>query len=160
VLGATGSVGAATLDLLARAEADVRYVALTAAARSLSWRTPLSGFGPRSPSLRTRKLRRAEVAPRGLRDRGRGGNEAVTEAARRPADWVMSAIVGAAGLAHAGCGGNGRDRGAREQREHRLRRSGADGDARQAGGRVIPVDSEHSAIFQVLDPGSSTALRG
>jgi 1-deoxy-D-xylulose-5-phosphate reductoisomerase len=153
VLGATGSVGAATLDLLARAEADVRYVALTA--------------GTKVAELAEAALRvRPEVAVIAdesgyaeLRDRlagsgveAAGGEAAVADAARRPADWVMSAIVGVAGLAPTLAAAATGATVALANKESIVCAGPALMElVRQAGGRVIPVDSEHSAIFQVLD---------
>ena len=102
IFGATGSVGEQTVDLLRRAGGaeTFRVVALTGG-RNIARLAEIA-----------RELR-AEVAvcadPSGLADlrerlAGSGvaaaaGPEAIAEAADRPADWVMSAIVGAAGLA-------------------------------------------------------------
>ncbi|WP_332768047.1 1-deoxy-D-xylulose-5-phosphate reductoisomerase [Phenylobacterium sp.] len=154
VLGSTGSVGVSTLDLFDKAGAEVEFAALTAgrnverlAQQALQWRPKLAVIED--------ETRLGE-----LRDRLKGsgieaaaGASAVAEAAAADAQWVMSAIVGFAGLpptlsaAKAGavvalankeslvCAG-----------PSLLRTS------KLAGGAVIPVDSEHSAIFQVLDP--------
>jgi 1-deoxy-D-xylulose-5-phosphate reductoisomerase len=83
------------------------------------------------------------------------GEGAVVEAAARPADWVMAAIVGAAGLRSAWAAAATGATLALANKEslvccgpsliERVRRS---------GGRLIPVDSEHSAIFQVFPHGA------
>lgn len=154
IFGATGSVGEQTVDLLRRAGGaeTFRVVALTGG-RNIARLAEIA-----------RELR-AEVAvcadPSGLADlrerlAGSGvaaaaGPEAIAEAADRPADWVMSAIVGAAGLAP----------GLRALRhgavlalanKESLVTAGPMlmAEARRHGARILPVDSEHSAIFQAL----------
>jgi 1-deoxy-D-xylulose-5-phosphate reductoisomerase len=152
ILGSTGSVGVSTLDLIERAGPEVEISALTAgrnvellAQQALKWRPRRAVIADpaRLPDLRER------LAGSGIE--AAAGDAAVCEAAAS-APWVMSAIVGFAGLAptlaaaRAGaiiglankeslvCAG-----------PELLRAS------RLAGGAVIPVDSEHSAIFQVLE---------
>ena len=154
IFGATGSVGEQTVDLLRRAGGaeTFRVVALTGG-RNIARLAEIA-----------RELR-AEVAvcadPSGLADlrerlAGSGvaaaaGPEAIAEAADRPADWVMSAIVGAAGLAP----------GLRALRhgavlalanKESLVTAGPllMAEAAAHGARILPVDSEHSAIFQAL----------
>jgi 1-deoxy-D-xylulose-5-phosphate reductoisomerase len=148
-------VGAATLDLLQQAKAEVHYVALTAGRKVAELA---------DAALRVRP-EIAVIADEGsyaeLKSRLAGsgievaaGNEAVTEAARRPADWVMSAIVGAAGLAPTlAAAATGATVALANKESIVCAGPVLMETARQAGGRVIPVDSEHSAIFQVLDPG-------
>ncbi|MDX5332385.1 MAG: 1-deoxy-D-xylulose-5-phosphate reductoisomerase [Caulobacteraceae bacterium] len=157
VLGATGSVGMSTLDLFEQSGVEVEVVALTAgrnaarlAEQALRWRPEIAVVEDEAalPELRDR------LAGSGIATAA--GADAVADAAAGDAQWVMSAIVGFAGLAptlaaaRAGaivalankeslvCGGPG------------LLRA-----AKLAGGAVIPVDSEHSAIFQVLDTRAS-----
>ncbi|MCC6519086.1 MAG: 1-deoxy-D-xylulose-5-phosphate reductoisomerase [Tabrizicola sp.] len=154
IFGATGSVGAQTVELLRRAGGAEAYrvVALT---------------GGSNLALLARMARelRAEVAVCAdgsglaeLRDRLAGsgvaaaaGPQAIAEAADRPADWVMSAIVGAAGLVP----------GVRALRhgavlalanKESLVTAGPllMAEAARHGARILPVDSEHSAIFQAL----------
>jgi 1-deoxy-D-xylulose-5-phosphate reductoisomerase len=158
VLGSTGSIGVSTLDLLDRAEAhgsaEVEVVALAAgrniallAEQALRWRPKLvvTADPDRLGELRER------LAGSGLASAA--GPEAVCEAAAMGADWVMSAIVGAAGLAPTLAAARTGAVVALANKEslvcagpHLLET------ARAAGGTVIPVDSEHSAIFQVLQP--------
>lgn len=154
IFGATGSVGEQTVDLLLRAGGAEAYrvVALTGG-RNIARLAEMA-----------RELR-AEVAvcaePSGLaelRERLAGsgveaaaGPEAIAEAADRPADWLMSAIVGAAGLVP----------GIRALRhgavlalanKESLVTAGPllMAEAKRHGARILPVDSEHSAIFQAL----------
>ena len=160
VLGATGSVGMSTLDLFEQSGVEVEVVALTAgrnaarlAEQALRWRPQIAVVEEEAalPELRDR------LAGSGIATAA--GADAVADAAAGDAQWVMSAIVGFAGLAptlaaaRAGavvalankeslvCGGPG------------LLRA-----AKLAGGAVIPVDSEHSAIFQVLDTRASAQV--
>ena len=154
VLGSTGSVGVSTLDLLYKAKAEVEVSALTAgrnverlAEQALRWRPKLAVIED-------------ETKLGELRDRLRGsgvataaGAGAVAEAAAAVAQWVMSAIVGFAGLAPTMAAAKAGAIVALANKESlvcagpSLLRT-----AKFAGGAVIPVDSEHSAIFQVLDP--------
>jgi 1-deoxy-D-xylulose-5-phosphate reductoisomerase len=79
------------------------------------------------------------------------GAQAVIDAAAAPTDWVMSAIVGAAGLAPTLAAARTGAIIALANKEALVCAGPALLEtARRAGGRIIPVDSEHSAIFQVL----------
>ncbi len=79
------------------------------------------------------------------------GPEALVEAAARPVDWVMSAIVGAAGLAP-GIAALKQGATLALANKESLVCAGALvlDTARASGGRLLPVDSEHSAVFQAL----------
>lgn len=153
VLGSTGSVGGNTLDLIGRSPAKYRVVALTA-------RRDVEGL---SDQIRRFKPDFAVIADASLygalKDRvGDSGTElaagpdAVIEAGRRDADWVMAAIVGAAGLAPTMAAV---ERGAAVALANKECLVCA-GDlmmqaAEQAGAKILPTDSEHNAIFQVLE---------
>ncbi|MGA0607112.1 1-deoxy-D-xylulose-5-phosphate reductoisomerase [Phenylobacterium sp. VNQ135] len=154
VLGSTGSIGVSTLDLFEQAEVEVEVVALTAgrnverlADQALRWRPKLAVIEDEGalPRLRERlKGSGIETA---------AGAAAVTDAASADAQWVMSAIVGFAGLAPTLAAAKAGAVIALANKESlvcagpSLLRT-----AKLAGGAVVPVDSEHSAIFQVLDP--------
>lgn len=153
VLGSTGSVGVSTLDLFERAGAEVEIVALVAgrnvdklAEQALRWRPDVAVIEDEAllPQLRER------LADSGIATAA--GQAAVTEAATRSADWVMSAIVGFAGLAPTLAAARTGAVIALANKESlicagpELLRT-----AKRAGGAVIPVDSEHSAIFQVFE---------
>jgi len=158
VLGSTGSVGANTLDLLGHAmangSADVEIVALAAgrnvdllAEQALHWRPKLAVIEDESllPQLRD-KLKDSGVATA-------AGAAAVCDAAAMGADWVMSSIVGAAGLAPTLAAARTGAIVALANKESLICAGPALIEtARKAGGAVIPVDSEHSAIFQVIQP--------
>jgi 1-deoxy-D-xylulose-5-phosphate reductoisomerase len=154
IFGATGSVGEQTVDLVQRAggAGAFRVVALTGG-RNLARLAEMA-----------RELR-AEVAVcadpsdlKELRERLTGsgveaaaGPGAIAEAAERPADWVMSAIVGAAGLVP---GFRALRHGATLALANKESLVTAGpllmAEAARHGARILPVDSEHSAIFQAL----------
>ncbi|MGZ3305223.1 MAG: 1-deoxy-D-xylulose-5-phosphate reductoisomerase, partial [Asticcacaulis sp.] len=156
ILGSTGSIGVSTLRLLeetGKAGEGYHITALTGgrnaeklADQALKFRPDITVLGDQSqwPILRDRLIHSGlEIAC---------GADAVVEAARRPADWIMAAIVGIAGMrpvwAAAGTGATI----ALANKESLVCCGRALLErAASAGGRVLPVDSEHNAIFQVLD---------
>jgi len=152
VLGSTGSIGVSTLDLFEQAGVEVEILALTAgrnvaklAEQALRWRPRVAVIDDETglPELRDR------LSGSGIE--ARAGAAAVSEAAAMGADWVMSAIVGAAGLAPTLAAARTGAIIALANKESLVCAGPALlRIARAAGGAVIPVDSEHSAIFQVL----------
>ncbi|MEO8115383.1 MAG: 1-deoxy-D-xylulose-5-phosphate reductoisomerase [Phenylobacterium sp.] len=157
ILGSTGSVGVSTLDLFEKAGVEVEVVALTAgrnverlAEQARRWRPRTAVIADEAalPELRAR------LAGTGVK--AAAGARAVVEAAGGDAQWVMSAIVGFAGLAPTLAAAAAGAVVALANKESlicagpALLRA-----ARLAGGVVIPVDSEHSAIFQVFDPANA-----
>ena len=154
VLGSTGSIGVSTLDLLDRAEGvEVEVEALTAgrnvallAEQALKWRPKLTVIA--DPSCHAELS--ARLAGSGLATAA--GDAAVVEAAER-APWVMAAIVGAAGLRPTLAAARRGATVALANKESLVCAGPALlAAAKAAGGTVVPVDSEHSAIFQVLQP--------
>ena len=152
VLGATGSVGVNTLDLIARRPEDFQVVALTGGAnvellarqaRALGAELAVTAFPEKYQELAER-LEGSGIA-------AAAGPEALVEAAQRPAGWVMSAIVGAAGLAP---GLAALEQGATLALANKESLVCAGplmlATARATGARILPVDSEHSAVFQAL----------
>ena len=152
ILGATGSVGQSTIDLIVRAPEEYQVVALTggrniarlaADAVALNAEVAVTAHDDLLADLRA-ALAGSDIA-------AAAGPEALIEAARRPADWVMSAIVGAAGLAP---GLAALEEGATLALANKESLVTAGSlmmeTARRSGGRILPVDSEHSAIFQAL----------
>ena len=153
ILGSTGSIGCSTIDLIKRDPEAYKVEALTAnrnvdalaeQARLLDAQFVAIGDPDRYEDLK--------LALSGSNAEAAAGPEAIVEAAARGADWVMAGIVGAAGLkptleavrqgavvALANkeclvCGG--------DLMLDEISRSGA---------TLLPVDSEHNAIFQVFD---------
>ncbi|MFB9970288.1 1-deoxy-D-xylulose-5-phosphate reductoisomerase [Pseudoroseomonas cervicalis] len=162
ILGSTGSVGRSTVALLdAAAPGEFATVALVAGRDA-------AGLAEQALRLRPEIAVLAEEAalPAALRARLEGsgiacaaGRDAVLEAAARPADWTMAAIVGAAGLgpvlAALGHGGTL----ALANKEALV----CAGDivlqaAARHGATLLPVDSEHNAIFQVLEAADPAAI--
>lgn len=152
ILGATGSIGQNTIDLISRDRDAYRVVALTgganiarlaADARALRAEIAVTADDRRLPGLRD------ALAGSGIA--AAAGTAAVIEAGARPADWVMSAIVGAAGLAP---GLAALQQGATLALANKESLVCAGPlvleTARRHGARVLPVDSEHSAVFQAL----------
>ncbi len=157
VLGSTGSVGVNTLDVIdfsvRRGEAEVEIEALTANSNVALLAEQARKFRPRFVAIGDPRLK--DDLHDALRGEGieiGAGPEAVEEAGARGADWVMAAIVGAAGLKPTL---NAARRGAAIALANKECLVCA-GDVlmeaiRTAGGILLPVDSEHNAIFQVFD---------
>jgi 1-deoxy-D-xylulose-5-phosphate reductoisomerase len=160
VLGATGSVGRSTLDLIAQLRAREgegacpvealvagrNVTALAAAAKRFHVRMAVIADPARYQELKS--------ALAGSSVEAAAGPDAVVEAAERPADWVMAGVVGAAGLAPTLAAARRGADVALANKESLV----CAGDlltraARAGGGALLPVDSEHNAIFQVLDAG-------
>src|ERR1700688_4159886 len=99
ILGATGSIGTSTIDLIMRNRGRYRVVALTAArnagALAKLARDLHAGFAAVSDPACYDELKSA-LAGSGIE--AAAGEAAVVEAALRSSDWVMGAITGAAGL--------------------------------------------------------------
>ena len=152
IFGATGSIGQSTLDLIRRDRGGYRVVALTggrnvaqlaADAREFNAEIAVTCFDDCLPALRE--------ALSGTGITVAAGSEALIEAADRPADWIMSAIVGAAGLAP-GFHALRHGRTLALANKESLVTAGPllMAEARAHGARILPVDSEHSAVFQAL----------
>ncbi|MCB1404992.1 MAG: 1-deoxy-D-xylulose-5-phosphate reductoisomerase [Rhodobacteraceae bacterium] len=151
VFGATGSVGESTLDLLARRD-DVQVAVLTGgrnvarlAEAAIAHRAELAVtafedcYIPLKEALSGTGI---EVA---------AGPGAVAEAGLRPADWIMSAIIGAAGLAP-GFAALSQGTTVALANKESLVTAGPLllAEAATHGATILPVDSEHSAVFQAL----------
>ena len=152
ILGATGSIGQNTIDLIARAPEAYAVEALTGArnltqlahdARRLNARLAVTSEPDGYAALKDL------LAGTGIAVAA--GPQAVAEAAARPADWVMSAIVGAAGLVP-GMAVLKRGGTLALANKETLVTAGplVMATARETGATILPVDSEHSAIFQAL----------
>jgi len=154
VLGSTGSVGESTLDLLDRAGADIEVIALTGGRNVEKLAQQAKRWKPRVVVIEDEGLL-VELRERlnGSNIGAAAGPAAIVEAARMGADWVMSSIVGTAGLAPTLAAARTGSVIALANKESLICAGPALlSTARAAGGGVIPVDSEHSAIFQVLQP--------
>ncbi len=152
IFGATGSIGQNTVDLIARAPGRYRVVALTGGANiALLARDAIRLGAEIAVTADATRLEELRAALKGSGVEAAAGAAALIEAADRPADWVMSAIVGAAGLApgfralrHGGT--------LALANKESLVTAGALllAEARAHGATILPVDSEHSAVFQAL----------
>ena len=152
ILGATGSIGKSTLDLIERSPNKFEVVALTAAvnagaladaARRTRARLAVIADESRLPEL--------ETALRGTDCRAAAGEEALVEAATGDADLVMAAIVGCAGLAPTMAAVKAGKTVALANKEALVTAGDLmTGAAAKSGARLLPVDSEHNAIFQSL----------
>ena len=162
ILGSTGSIGESTLDLVRRASAgDIQIIALTANSNAEKLAAQAIEFGAEFVALADDQ--NADVlraALRGTKTEIGIGPDALIEAASRAADFCMAAIIGAAGLEptlaavdqgiHIGlankeclvCAG-----------DLFMRR------VIEKGATLLPVDSEHNAIFQVLERDKPEGVR-
>mgnify|MGYP001800230924 CR=1 FL=1 len=153
VLGATGSIGQNTLDLIARAPDDYDVVALTGASNIAQLaKDAIALKADVAVTAREDLLEDLRAALAGSGVEAAAGAQAVTECAARPADWVMSAIVGAAGLAPGlAVAAQGNTTLALANKESLVCAGPLLLEtARAAGTTIMPVDSEHSAIYQAL----------
>ncbi|UGV26502.1 1-deoxy-D-xylulose-5-phosphate reductoisomerase [Rhodopseudomonas boonkerdii] len=160
VLGATGSIGDSTMDLIRSAPERYKVEALTANGNVEGIVKLAKEFNARfvavADASKGEELR-AALAGTGIETGA--GEAAVTEAAARPADWVMAAVSGAAGLKPALAAV---DRGATVALANKECLVCA-GDffmdrAAKAGACILPADSEHNALFQALASGSRDEL--
>ncbi len=152
IFGATGSIGQNTIDLIARAPADYEVVALTGASNI----AVLAGDAIRlrakvAVTAHPHLLEDLRAALAGSGVEAAAGPAAIAEAASRPADWVMSAIVGAAGLVPGLAALEVGATLALANKESLVCAGGLMlGAAKRHGATILPVDSEHSAVFQAL----------
>src|SRR6202012_5718828 len=99
VLGATGSIGDSTMDLLRASPNRYRVEALTANTNVQALANLAKEFGARFVAVADpTRLGELKAALAGTRTECGAGESAVVEAAARPSDWVMAAVSGAAGL--------------------------------------------------------------
>ncbi|MGQ5702276.1 1-deoxy-D-xylulose-5-phosphate reductoisomerase [Sandaracinobacteroides sp. A072] len=153
ILGATGSVGSSTLDLVARNPDRFAVEAVTA---GRDWRRlaeVAQACGARQAVIADAAFH-AELkdALSGTGIAVSAGPEALVEAARAPADLVMAAIVGAAGLPPTLAALEAGTTVALANKEALVcAGSLMTAAARRTGADLLPVDSEHNAIFQVLE---------
>src|SRR5882757_7806476 len=99
VLGATGSIGDSTMDLLRASRDRYRVEALTGNSNVQGLAKLAKEFGARFAAIADPdRLAELKDALAGTRTECGAGESAIIEAASRPADWVMAAVSGAAGL--------------------------------------------------------------
>lgn len=160
VLGATGSIGDSTMDLLRASPERYRVEALTANTNVEDLVKLATEFRARFVAVAdASKLGELRAALAGTGIESGGGDSAIIEAAERPADWLMAAVSGAAGLKPALAAV---DRGATIALANKECLVCA-GDffmqrAAKAGACILPADSEHNALFQALGSGNREEL--
>ena len=161
ILGATGSIGASTLDLIRREQGKWRVVALTANCQATELARLAREFSAEIAVVADETCLselRSSLAGSGIE--AAGGAGALVEAAARPADITVAAIVGCAGLAPTMSA-------IRQGRSVALANKEAlvsAGDVltaavAQHGTTLLPLDSEHNAIFQCLAGNSYDYVR-
>ena len=161
ILGATGSIGSSTADLLRRDPERYAVEAVTANRDAAGLARLARELGARFAAVADNAAYaelKSELSGSGIE--AAAGPEALVEAAQRPAEWVMAAITGAASLAPTLAAA---ERGAAVALANKeclvcagalfMRRAAA------AGANVLPVDSEHNAIFQALGSGRREDVR-
>ncbi|HET7864238.1 MAG TPA: 1-deoxy-D-xylulose-5-phosphate reductoisomerase [Burkholderiaceae bacterium] len=161
ILGSTGSVGANTLDVIGRHPAHFEVFALSAHSQVDALFQQCQQWRPQYAALpdaaRARDLQ-ARLAGHGLRTRVLSGMAALEELAAHPeVDTVMAAVVGAAGLRSCLAAARAGKRLLLANKEALVVGGALFMQAVKDGGAtLLPIDSEHSAIFQCLplDPGA------
>jgi 1-deoxy-D-xylulose-5-phosphate reductoisomerase len=161
ILGATGSVGRSTLDLIGREPERFALVALTAGRDveglvelARSFRPELAVIGDET------KLGRLEAALAGTGIRSAAGEQALIGAAGAGADWTMAAIVGTAGLKPVMRALEGGSTVALANKEALVSAGTLMVEAAAASAAtLLPVDSEHNAIFQCFDRSQPESVR-
>ncbi|QGP78809.1 1-deoxy-D-xylulose-5-phosphate reductoisomerase [Sphingobium sp. CAP-1] len=156
IFGATGSVGLSTLDLVRRDPDAYRVVALTANSDVDSLAAQARESGAQVAVIGQARLYGAlKEALAGSGVEAMAGEDALVEAAALDADWTMAAIVGCAGLRPTMAALRAGGTVALANKESLVSAGGLMMQAAQASGAtLLPVDSEHNAIFQCL-AGSS-----
>jgi 1-deoxy-D-xylulose-5-phosphate reductoisomerase len=155
ILGATGSVGTSTIDLIKREPSRYRVEAVTARRNAKALAQIAREVGARLAVVADPAFYdelKAELAGSGIE--AAAGEGALIEAAERPAEWTMAAISGAIGLKPTLAA---IERGATVALANKeclvcagaffMRRAAA------AGATLLPVDSEHNAVFQAMGAG-------
>ena len=161
ILGATGSIGRSTLDLIEREGERYEIVALTA-------RSDVEGL---ADAARRTRAQRAVIGDAGLyaalKEALAGtdvevaaGEDAIDEAAALGADWTMAAIVGTAGLNPVMAAlRQGRTVALANKESLVLAGALMTQAAQGAGATLLPVDSEHNAVFQCFPHEDPSRVR-
>jgi 1-deoxy-D-xylulose-5-phosphate reductoisomerase len=161
ILGATGSVGRSTLDLIERHGDRFEMVALTAGRDVAGLIELAQAFRPRLAVIGDPLLRdRLEDGLAGTGIETAAGEEGLMEAAGLGADWTMAAIVGTAGLKPVMRALEGGGTVALANKEALVSAGELMMQAAAASGAtLLPVDSEHNAIFQCFDRSQPDSVR-
>ena len=161
IFGATGSVGQSTLDLIRLDRGAFDVIALTANGDVAALARDAREFGAKVAVVADEaRLDGLRAALAGTDTRAMAGEVALIEAASMGADWTMAAIVGCAGLKPTLAAIEGGRTVALANKES-LVAAGAlmMAAVKQSGATLLPVDSEHNAIFQCIQGGRIDQVR-
>lgn len=163
ILGSTGSIGVSTLDVIARHPDRFHVVALTAHHNIERVLQQVLQFQPRYVVLREpakADLLRNQLLPHQSNTTVLSGEEGLCEVSALPdVDYVMAAIVGAAGLLPTLAAVNAGKRVLLANKEALVMGGHFFMDAvARSGAELLPIDSEHNAIFQCMPPGFQQGL--
>lgn len=153
ILGSTGSVGQSTLDVMAAHPGAYDIQVLTAGTKVSELAAQAKRFRPKRAVIRDERLYgELKSALSGTGIDVAAGDEAVVDAGAMDADWTMCAIVGMAGLKPI-MAALARGKYVAVANKEPLVAAGpmVMAAARESGAILLPVDSEHSAIFQVFE---------
>ena len=161
ILGATGSIGASTIDLIKREPGRYRVESISARRNAAALGKIAREVGARHAVVADHAAyRELKDALSGSRIEAAAGEDALVEAAQRPADWVMAAISGSVGLKPTLAAV---ERGATVALANKECLVCAGGlfmrRAATTGATVLPVDSEHNAVFQALGAGNRADVK-
>lgn len=157
ILGSTGSIGRNTLDIVARNRDKFRVAVLTAGKNIALLERQIKSFSPDIVAVAdagaARALEKRAAGKRSVSPRILSGQDGIAEAASyRHSDFVLSAIVGSAGLMPTLAAiRSGRTVGLANKEALVMAGRIMMHEARRCGSRILPVDSEHSAIFQCIE---------
>jgi 1-deoxy-D-xylulose-5-phosphate reductoisomerase len=154
ILGSTGSVGVTTLDVVSRFPDRFRVVAMAAGKNLDLLAEQIKRFKPELVSVATPELARDLKSRLGTEkiDIAHGIDGAISVATHRDAQFVMSAIVGAIGLRPTLAAAKaGKDVGFANKETLVVAGELMTRAVRDSGSKLLPVDSEHNAIFQCLE---------
>ena len=164
ILGSTGTIGINTLEVIAQASSRFRVIALTANRNVLAllnqcrvWRPPYAVLVEERAACELRAHLLAERIPTEVLS----GTSGLVDVARHPdAQYVMAGIVGAAGLLPNLAAAQAGKRVMLANKESLVMSGQLFMDAvRSNGAELLPIDSEHNAIFQCMPPGFGQGLR-
>ena len=160
ILGATGSVGTSTLDLVECHPDRFEVIALTAATNAAALADCARRTGAKLAVIADEtKVGELREALAGTDCRAATGHQAMIEAAAGDAEWVMAAIVGCAGLEPVMAAVEAGRTIALANKEALVIAGSLMTDAAQRhGATILPVDSEHNAIFQCLAGNSHDSV--
>jgi 1-deoxy-D-xylulose-5-phosphate reductoisomerase len=152
LLGATGSIGASTIDLICSHPGAYKVEVVTAHSQPEKLADIARNLGAKWAVIADESgYQTLKSALSGTRVEVAAGRRALIEAAAFPVDWTMAAIIGAAGLAPTLAAINSGAQVALANKEALVCAGALMIAAAKAQGKpLLPVDSEHNAIFQVL----------